>query len=54
MNTTAEAGEFLKQLLGAEHRGMGVVLLDRSGGANALGNNPAVSVLPEETGLLFK
>ncbi len=41
VNTTAEAGEFLKQLLGAEHRGMGGSFVGSSGGANALGNNPA-------------
>lgn len=40
-NTTAEADRFLKQLLGAEHRGMGGSFVGATGGANALGNNPA-------------
>lgn len=40
-NTTAEADQFLKQLLGAEHRGMGSSFVGATGGANALGNNPA-------------
>ena len=41
VNTTAESDGFLKQLLGAEHRGMGGSFVGSSGGANALGNNPA-------------
>ena len=40
-NTTAEANRFLKQLLGAEHRGMGGTFVGATGGANAIGNNPA-------------
>lgn len=40
-NTTAEADRFLKQLLGAEHRGMGGSFVGATSGANALGNNPA-------------
>ena len=40
-NTTAEADRFLKQLLGAEFRGMGGSFVGATTGANALGNNPA-------------
>lgn len=40
-NTTAEADRFLKQLLGAEYRGMGGSFVGATAGANALGNNPA-------------
>ncbi len=40
-NTTAEVDRFLKQLLGAEYRGMGGSFVGASTGANALGNNPA-------------
>lgn len=40
-NTTAEADRFLKQLLGAEHRGMGGSFVGATGGARSLGNNPA-------------
>lgn len=40
-NTTAEADRFLKQLLGAEHRGMGGSFVGTTGGANAIGCNPA-------------
>lgn len=39
--TTAEADRFLKQLLGAKHRGMGGSFVGGTAGANALGNNPA-------------
>lgn len=39
--TTGEADRFLKQLLGAEHRGMGGSFVGGTAGANALGNNPA-------------
>ncbi len=39
--TTAEADRFLKQLIGAEHRGMGGSFVGATDGANALGNNPA-------------
>ena len=45
-NTTAEADRFLKQLLGAEHRGMGGSFVGATGGANALGNNPAGISVP--------
>lgn len=40
-NTTAETDRFLKQLLGAEQRGMGGSFVGGTAGANALGNNPA-------------
>ncbi len=40
-NTTADADRFLKHLLGAEHRGMGGSFVGATGGARALGNNPA-------------
>ncbi len=40
-NTPAEADRFLKQLLGAEYRGMGGSFVGASSGANGLGNNPA-------------
>ena len=40
-NTTAEADRFLRQLIGAEHRGMGGSFVGATAGANALGNNPA-------------
>ena len=40
-NTTSDADRFLKQLLGAEHRGMGGSFAGATDGANALGNNPA-------------
>lgn len=40
-NTTAEADRFLRQLIGAEHRGMGGSFVSATTGANALGNNPA-------------
>ncbi|RKU09016.1 hypothetical protein C6501_15830 [Candidatus Poribacteria bacterium] len=39
--TTAEADRFLKQLIGAEHHGMGGSFVGATDGANALGNNPA-------------
>lgn len=39
--TTAEADRFLKQLIGAEHRGMGGSFVGTTGGASALGSNPA-------------
>ncbi len=38
---TADADRFLKQLHGADHRGMGGSFVGATGGANALGNNPA-------------
>lgn len=41
VNTTAEADRFLKQLLGAEHDGMGGSFVGATRGANALGSNPA-------------
>lgn len=40
-NTIAETDRFLKQLLGAEYRGMGGSFVSATAGANALGNNPA-------------
>ncbi len=40
-NTRASADEFLKQLLGAEHYGMGGSFVGATRGANALGSNPA-------------
>ena len=40
-NTTASADGFLKQLLGAEHYGMGGSFVGMTRGANALGSNPA-------------
>ena len=40
-NTTASADRFLKQLLGAEHHGMGGSFVGTTRGANALGSNPA-------------
>ena len=40
-NTKASADEFLKQLLGAEHYGMGGSFVGATRGANALGSNPA-------------
>ena len=41
VDTTAAADGFLKQLLGAEHHGMGGSFVGLTRGANALGNNPA-------------
>ncbi len=40
-NTPASADRFLKQLLGAEHYGMGGSFVGTTRGANALGSNPA-------------
>lgn len=40
-NTRAAADGFLKQLLGAEHYGMGGSFVGATRGANALGSNPA-------------
>ena len=40
-NTPASADRFLKQLLGAEHHGMGGSFVGTTRGANALGSNPA-------------
>ena len=40
-NTTAAADRFLKQLLSAEHDGMGGSFVGTTRGANALGSNPA-------------
>lgn len=40
-NTHAKADIFLKQLLGAEYRGMGGSFVGLTDGADALGNNPA-------------
>ena len=40
-NTTSEANGFLRQLLGAQQRGMGGSFVGVTGGASALGNNPA-------------
>ncbi len=40
-NTRASADGFLKQLLGAEHYGMGGSFVGATRGANALGSNPA-------------
>lgn len=40
-NTTASADRFLKQLLGAEHHGMGGSFAGTTRGASALGSNPA-------------
>lgn len=40
-NTSASADGFLKQLLGAEHYGMGGSFVGATRGANALGSNPA-------------
>lgn len=40
-NMTAAADRFLKQLLGAEHHGMGSSFVGATRGANALGSNPA-------------
>ena len=40
-NTRASADGFLKQLLGAEHYGMGGSFVGTTHGANALGSNPA-------------
>ena len=40
-NTKASADGFLKQLLGAEHYGMGGSFVGVTRGANALGSNPA-------------
>ena len=45
--TTANADMFLKQLHGAEHRGMGGSFVGATGGANALGNNPAGIITTE-------
>ena len=41
VNTRASADGFLKQLLGAEHHGMGGSFVGVTRGANALGSNPA-------------
>ena len=40
-NTAAAADGFLKQLLGAEHYGMGGSFAGTTRGANAVSNNPA-------------
>ncbi len=40
-HTTSDADRFLKQLHGADHRGMGGSFAGVTDGANALGNNPA-------------
>ncbi len=40
-NTNAKADIFLKQLLGAEYRGMGGSFVGLTDGSDALGNNPA-------------
>ena len=40
-NTTADADGFLKQLLGAEQRGLGGSFVGSTSGANAIGSNPA-------------
>ena len=40
-NTTASADMFLKQLIGAEHHGMGGSFVGVTRGADALGSNPA-------------
>ena len=40
-NTTAAADAFLKQLIGAEHYGMGGSFVSTSRGANAVSSNPA-------------
>lgn len=41
VHTTSDADRFLTQLHGADHRGMGGSIVGTTGGANALGNNPA-------------
>lgn len=41
VDNTSDADRFLKQLMGAEHRGMGGSFVGANDGANALGNNPA-------------
>ena len=41
VNTRASADRFLKQLIGAEHYGMGGSFVGITRGANALGSNPA-------------
>ena len=41
VDTRASADGFLKQLLGAEHQGMGGSFVGLTRGANALGSNPA-------------
>ena len=48
-NTTASADRFLKQLLGAEHHGMGGSFVGTTRGANALGSNPAGISAAEES-----
>ena len=49
VNTTASADRFLKQLLGAEHHGMGGSFVGTTRGANALGSNPAGIRVAEES-----
>ena len=41
VNTTADADGFLRQLLGAEQRGLGGSFVGSTSGANAIGSNPA-------------
>ncbi len=41
VNSTADADRFLKQSLGAEQRGLGGSFVASTGGANAIGSNPA-------------
>ncbi|RKU26720.1 hypothetical protein C6497_13065 [Candidatus Poribacteria bacterium] len=48
---TSDADRFLKQLQGAEYRGMGGSFVGVTGGANAIGNNPAG--IDSETGDRF-
>ena len=48
-NTPAPADRFLKQLLGAEHYGMGGSFVGTTRGANALGSNPAGISAAEES-----
>lgn len=40
-NSTADADRFLRQVLGAEQRGLGGSFAGSTGGANAIGSNPA-------------
>ena len=47
VDTKASADGFLKQLLGAEHHGMGGSFVGLTRGANALGSNPAGISTPE-------
>ena len=46
-NETAAADRFLKQLLAAEHHGIGGSFVSTSSGANAIGSNPAGISLPQ-------